>query len=497
MEIVVANSDELLALIPTVLWQDDDDFIDAALVPGDDKLTINLANCHGEAGFVCDFSRATKSEKNLARSLVRHLAHYQAMRITQGDLASALAEAQAQAAAAQAKADELAEQNMQLKKTLFGASSEKLPKDDAGDPSDDPPPRCHSGARAPHLHLIKGAGRKPLPAFLPRDRVEYDIPPERRLCPDCHGALHHVGADETEQLTVIPVQYRVRHQVRHKYACSTCQKIICAEVPKSMVPGGTYNTPEFLAHVATSRFQLGLPYFRQEMMFAQAGLNVTRTTLADAMISCADKLTSLMAVLHSELLKQSTIHADETTMQVLKEPNRSPESKSYIWLYRSGQFEQKPVVYFEYQETRGGVHPKVFLAPEGCQPYSGYLQVDGYSGYNTVPGIKRVGCMTHVRRKFVSALDVLPSGSQQNTEAAKALEMIGKLYAVERKLSDQPPKRRCGIRQAESRPILNQLGKWLEEMKAKTLPKTSLGKAVRYAVDQWPHVCRYIEDGRL
>lgn len=515
MELVNTPFNELPISLFTEPWQDSDDFLWAATTPGAHDLVIHFANLFddaGEAAFVCDLSGAEEVERNLACALVRHMAKYRQLRYQEydttaeltknrADLAEAqskLAGAQAELAKNQAHAIELQQENAVLKKAIFGASSEKQAASE--DPAASNAPESEGTSRpakAPaHLRSVKNAGRKPLPASLPRDSIEFDLPADKRCCSCCHGELHHVGVDVSEQLVVIPARYRVRRRVRQKYACLACGKIVCAEMPQSMIPGGTYSSAEFLAHIASSRFQFGLPYYRLETMFEQAGLNVTRTTLANAMITCAEKLSPLMAVLQGELLSQPIIHADETVMQVLREPDRAATSKSYLWLYRSCASATKQVVLFDYQETRAGQHASDFLAPEGGA-FKGWLQVDGYSGYNKVPSITRVGCMAHVRRKFVNALEVLPSDSRERTEAARALQWIEKLYAIERKLADQPPKERRRVRQEASNPILDELGAWLQQMKANVLPKTLLGRAVTYAADQWAYVARYIDDGRL
>ena len=488
-------------------FQDSDDFLWATTTPDDRELVIHFANLFddvGDAAFVCNLSSAGAAERNLARSLVRHLEHYRQLAEREGDWVANLEETQARLSAAQAelakvraRAAELEQENTVLKKTIFGTSSEKNPASGDSTGQEPAPGHCEPGRKPIPLRSVTGAGRKPLPASLPRDTVEYDVPAQERACPCCHGALHHIGEDVSEQLIVIPARYRVRRRVRHKYACLACGQIVSADMPRSMIPGGTYSSAEFLAHVATSRFQYGLPYFRLEAMLQQAGLNITRTTLADAMITCSERLSPMMSVLQSELLSQSIVHADETTMQVLRERDRAATLKSYLWLYRSCDSAPRQVVLFDYQETRAGEHPRKFLAPDDKHKFKGYLQVDGYSGYNQIPAVIRVGCMAHVRRKFVSALEVLPQDSRVGTEAARVLEWIGKLYAIEQNLKNQPARERWRTRQVESRPILDELNTWLRQMQDKVLPKSLLGKAVDYAVDQWPHISRYIEDGRL
>jgi transposase len=347
------------------------------------------------------------------------------------------------------------------------------------------------------LKLVSSnAGRKPLPANLPRERVEYKLPQEKQFCECCSGKLHEFGEEMTERLTVIPAKYKVIQHVRQKYVCRNCDKFTVAEGPKSLIPGSSYSSPEFLADVAVKRYQFGLPYYRQETIFNHAGLPFNRTTLANLMIGCVDKLQPLYAVLKSELRNQDIVHADETTFQVLKESNRTPQSNSYAWLYRSAAKSNKPVVLFEYQATRSGHHPLKFLTGDDNDRFKGYLSTDGYSGYNNISGVTRVGCMAHVRRKFDEAIKILPTGTE-NSYAHQAIKMIANLYGIERKISDQPPEIKYKIRQAESLPILHEMKQWLDKLYPDVVPKNLLGKAINYALSQWSYVSKYVEDGRL
>jgi hypothetical protein len=165
-------------------------------------------------------------------------------------------------------------------------------------------------------------------------------------------------------------------------------------------------------------------------------------------------------------------------------------------LYCSAAKANKPVVIFEYQATRSGSHPVKFLTGDDNDRFRGYLSTDGYSGYNNIAGVTRVGCMAHVRRKFDEAIKILPDGTE-NSYAHQAMKMIGKLYTIERKLSDHPPKHKYHVRQAESLPILSELKLWLDKLHLDVTPKSLLGKAIGYARSQWSYVSRYVDDGRL
>ncbi len=383
----------------------------------------------------------------------------------------------------------LKEQLALARKQQFGTSSEQQPAPAQSVSATEPLP---SKEKKPKLRLVSNAGRKPLPDHLPRDPIVHALDDSECQCQHCGNKLREWSENVTEQVTVIPAQYRVKQHIRKKYSCRKCGHPVSAPMPKSMVPGSSFGSPEFLAHVACNKFQLGLPFYRQEAMFKQSGFPFNRTTMANLMITCADKLTPLMLLLQDALLQQKIVHADETTIQVLKEEGRKPQTKSYMWLYRSAASAEHQVVIFDYQMTRAGQHPKDFL-----DSFNGYLHVDGYAGYNSVFNTIRVACMAHLRRKFVDAEKILPEGRDELSFAQQAINMIGELYGIERRISDQPKNVRFEVRNQESIPILEKFKKWLDDMKSDVLPRGALGKAIHYAIEQWPSMLRYIEDGEL
>lgn len=399
----------------------------------------------------------------------------------------------------------LKEEVARLNQQIFGTKSEQSSSIEDAAAEDDPVPPVveqEPVSDAPkvidfdEVRKKSNAGRKPLPAHLPRVRKIYELAEHDRFCPCCRGEVRPIGEEVTEQLTVIPAQYKVIEHVRKKYVCRHCETFVTAPGPKNLIQKSSYASPELLAHIACSKYQHGLPFYRQEAIFEQSGLPFNRTTLANLMIGCSDRLIALYETLHQELLRQDAIHADETPIQVLKEEGRKAQSKSWLWLYRSRIDALCPIILFEYTPTRAGANPKRFLRIDidGERPYRGFLQVDGYAGYNGLSGVTRVGCMAHVRRKFMAIIKTLPSGTT-GTHAHKAIALIGKLYEIERRLNGQSHQIRYEIRQAESIPILDEFKAWLDEMHSKATG--SLGAAVRYARDQWPAFRRYVDDGCL
>jgi transposase len=263
-------------------------------------------------------------------------------------------------------------------------------------------------------------------------------------------------------------------------------------MPKPVYPG-SLASPSILAHVMSQKYVDSQPLYRQEQQFARLGLTISRQTLANWMIYGANQwLTLLTDRMREHLLNQDILHGDETTLQVLREPGKSAETKSYLWLYRTGR-EVPPIVLYDYQPSRGGEHPRNFL-----KGLSGYLHVDGYSGYHKVSGVKLVGCWAHARRKFDEALKVLPaSADKTGTAAHQGLQFCNQLFAMERELKDTTPEERHTIRLERSRPVLDAYLAWLRQQRSRMLPKSALGEAITYSLNQWDKLTTFLKDGRL
>ena len=341
--------------------------------------------------------------------------------------------------------------------------------------------------------------RKPLPKGLPREVIVHDISDEEKVCGCCAGELHRIGEDKSEKLQFIPAQVKVIEHVRPKYACRTCEKdgisntVKQAPVPHSVIPKG-YATPSLLSQIITSKYQYGLPLYRQESMFKQHGIELSRKTMADWIIRCAELFKPLYDQLHQHILKQPVIAADETTLKVVE----SEKVNSYMWLYASGAdspignisgTEIPNIVLYDYHNSRAGQCAVDFL-----KGYSGYLQVDGYQGYEQTQATL-IGCWAHARRKFMEAKK--GAGKKGSGKADWALNHIQKLYRLETQLKDKTVEERYITRQEKSVPLLSQLHMWLMKSAQQVLPKTKLGEAIQYCLNQWKKLERYTLDGLL
>ena len=288
------------------------------------------------------------------------------------------------------------------------------------------------------------------------------------------------------------------YAIRSYYACRHCEQnetntpIVVAPKPNPALPGSLASAST-IAYVIAEKYVKGVPLHRQEQTWKQMGVEISRQTMANWIIQSSDRWFSIIYEhMKDALVIRDILHADETSVQVLKEPNRPAESTSYMWLYRTGR-EGPPIVLFNYQTTRAGKHPKKFLAN-----FKGYLQVDGYEGYNGIPNIVLVGCWAHARRYFVEAIKAMPKTKRDTpTASEEGLAFCNKLFEIERKYRNATPEERFEGRQKESQPVLDEFYKWIKYQFPRILPKSALGKAVIYCRNQWDKLKGFMYDGRL
>lgn len=341
-------------------------------------------------------------------------------------------------------------------------------------------------------HTRKKRGRKPLPESLPRVDVVHEIDAEQRHCPHDGQPLVEIGQVVSEQLDIVPAQIRVIRHIRKQYACDCGQCIQTAPLPAQPIPK-SLASPGLLAHITVSKYADALPLYRQETILQRIGVAIPRATLANWMIKAGTLVQPLINLLRDQLLSYDIVQMDETTVQVLKEPGKSPQSKSYLWLQRGGP-PRHPIILFDYHPSRSKVVPHRLL--EG---YSGYLQTDGYASYNAVVsanGLTQLGCMAHARRGFSDA--VKAQGKSKGTgKAHQGLAYMQKLYRVERHARAFSPEERYAYRQQYARPILDGLRSWLDKSLLQVLPSSATGKALTYLDNEWNKLIRYLDDGRL
>ena len=349
-------------------------------------------------------------------------------------------------------------------------------------------------------HSRKARGRKSLDEKLPRVEILHDIAEEEKRCA-CGHELTRIGEEISERVQTIPEQIYVERHIRPKYACHHCEgsadeekpAVRIAAAPPSMIPGSIV-TPGLLGFILVNKFCDHLPFYRQEARFERIGIHISRQDMSNWTIAAAKRLSPLIELMHREIRSGPVVQIDETTVQVLDEPGRANTTKSYMWLARGGP-PPASVVLYSYRPTRGSEFPRHFL-----DGYRGYLQTDGYEVYDrvteTMPEVIHVGCWAHVRRKFFEA----SKATKKTGAAEQALSIIGKLYHAESRLrataADDPASFLTKRRQAVQ-PLLTKFKSWLDEKAAAVVPSTLLGKAVGYAIAQWPKLVRYLDCAEL
>jgi transposase len=402
------------------------------------------------------------------------------------------AELPAEVAELQALVARLLQENEYLKRMLFGRRSEKLGDDpsqgrlfgDASAPTAEVPPAEDDEPDPPPRRRKRHKGRRPLPDNLPREIHEIHPPEDERTCPECGAAKVIFGQDVTEELEVVPARFFVNRYVRYKYACRQCQGHVSSGAlpPRPLdkgVPG-----PGFLAHLITSKYADALPLYRQQQIYRRYGLELPRSTLCGWVAYVATTLAPIVAAMKPCVRASRKVHTDDTPITVL-DPSVKPvgSRRGYMWVYIGDQDD----VVFEYTNSRKRDGPESFL-----KGYRGYLQADAFAGYNRICAggdVTEVACWAHARRKFFEA-----QGSH-GPEARRVLRLIGRLYSVERRAKRLgiEPERLLTWRQRHARCRLAQLRAELDRLSLVVLPRSALGEALGYTLNNWQALTRYTE----
>lgn len=332
--------------------------------------------------------------------------------------------------------------------------------------------------------------RKPLPPHLPRDERVYQ--PEHQACPDCGGALRHLGEDVAEQLEYVPASFRVIRHVRPKLACACCDAIVQAPAPSRPVERGIAG-PGLLAHVLVAKYADHLPLYRQSVIYAREDVELDRSLLANWVGACHTLLRPLVDAVQRHVFAANKLHADDTPIPVLAPGNGSTRT-ARLWTYvrddSNSASDAPPAVWFAYSPDRKGIHPQTHLAK-----FKGVLQADAYAGFNAIFETNQVteaACWAHARRKFHDLHAARPSAI-----TTEALTRIGALYMIEAEVRGKPPEQRCLVRQAKARPLLEELERWLRVTLETLSRKSDTAAAIMYALKLWPALTCYCDDGRI
>jgi transposase len=345
------------------------------------------------------------------------------------------------------------------------------------------PIEMDSGETPVHGHTRRrSTGRRPLPAHLPRRRVECDVPEREKQCA-CGHTKTRIGESVAEKLEYQPASFLVIETVRAKYACPHCHEgVVEAPAPPQAVEKSLAGEG-LLAHVVVSKYVDHTPLHRLAGIFAREGVDLSRTTLCDWVADVATALTPIGEQLRREVVAANYLQTDDTSVTVLGDQGGSFKGRLWVYLDPLGQ-----QVVFDATATHERDGPAAWLAD-----FRGSLQADAYAGYDGLyqtGHVVEIGCMAHARRRFVEAFAT-------ESVAALTVALIQQLYQVERAAAECSPEARRALRQEHSVPLLAQLRTERDRLASTVLPKSPLGDAVRYLTNQWNALQRYVDDGRL
>jgi transposase len=303
-----------------------------------------------------------------------------------------------------------------------------------------------------------------------------------------------------KELKLIPAKVSVVEHAVHACACKNpeCADIgggttiiVKAESPKALIPG-SLASPSLAAHIISQKYSNGMPLYRLEKGFLYDGVVISRQNMANWAIKSVELyLVLIYSMFVSFFMKESAAHSDGTHTQVLREPGRTPQTKSCVRVYRTSGCSERKIVIYEYTETKREEHPQRFL-----KDFAGYLHTDGESGYHNLPdSIIIVGCWAHLRRYWENLLKTIPKDKRKDSDAERGVAYITQLFLFEREWGKLTPEERYQKRLEKSKPVADAFFAWAEKLAP--LPKSPLGKPVHYALSQRRYLENVFLDGRL
>jgi transposase len=361
---------------------------------------------------------------------------------------------------------------------------------------------ARSAGIAVPAHTRKRPVKKPFPEHLPRERV---VVPGPTQCPCCGSTkLSKLGEDVTETLEVIPRQWKVIQHVREKFTCRACEKIAQAPAPFHTISRGHVG-PNLLAMILHDKFALHQPLNRQSERFAREGIDLSLSTLADHVGSCATLLTPLADLIRVHVFAAERIHGDDTPVPLLA---RTKTVKARLWTYVRddtpfGGKDPPAAVYF-FSRDRVGDHPERHLAH-----YGGILQADAYAGFGGLyqpsrqpAPITEAACWAHARRKFFVLADIASKARNKKPVvvsplAFEAVKKIDAIFAAERAITGKSAEQRLAYRKEHIAPLVNELEGWMRTERAKLSRHADPAKAIDYMLKRFEAFTRFLDDGRI
>ena len=335
--------------------------------------------------------------------------------------------------------------------------------------------------------------------------IDYTLTEEEQICKECGGKLHEMSKEVRCEIEIIPAKAMVTRHVANIYSCRNCEKnaeavpVVKAAMPPALIKGSSASASA-VAHIIHGKYVMANPLYRQEKDLKKLGINLSRQTMSNWLIRVSqDYLKPLYDVLHESLVKRDICHIDETPVQVIKEEGRTAQQDSFMWLYRTAETDDDgQIVLFDYQQNRKGENPKSFM-----DGFRGYIQTDGYIAYEKLldketkpPPVIRVGCFSHARRMYDSALRGLAKEEvTQANYSQMGLDYCNKLFLLEREWKDLAPNERYEKRQEIAAPVVDEYFSWVKT--TSEFAKSILAKAVNYSLGQEKYLRNYLLDGRL
>ena len=355
----------------------------------------------------------------------------------------------------------------------------------------------------------KAGKKKKGTASLPVVTDTYVLSGEEQVCPKCGGKLHEVKKAVRTEIEVIPAKAIVHRYESTVYACRACEKegtssfVTAPGAPAALIPG-SMASPSLVADMLFKKYVQAVPFYRQEKELKSRGIPVSRNNMANWAIKVsAGYLKPIADMIRETMYSDGVVHCDETHVEVLKEPGRPAERKSYVWVTTTAEWQKEhPAAIYNYREGRSSMD-----AREVLKGYSGYIMCDGYAGYDSLRKTGKKGeapmdvtltaCLVHVRRKFVDALKLLPPKDREGTGAYEAVRKIALIMHTDNKWKGLTPEERYIKRKEELAPLLEGFFRWAYEESLISLPKTKYGQAIGYALEQKEKAMNVLLDGRL
>ena len=401
-----------------------------------------------------------------------------------------------------------------LRRALYGSRSERqtrlldqmeleLEELEAAASEDEAAAQAASAQASRTIPFRRRPSRRAFPEHLPRERVVIAAP---AACPCCGSAkLSKLGEDVTETLEVIPRRWKVVQTVRERFSCRDCERITQPPAPFHVTPRG-FAGPQLLATILFDKFAQHQPLNRQSERFAQEGIALSVSTLADQVGACAAALRPLHGLIEAHVLAAERLHGDDTTVPILA---KGKTTTGRIWTYvrddRPFGGPDPPAALFYASRDRSGQHPERHLIGFG-----GILQADAYGGYNGLYGpdrpagaVRPAFCWGHARRGFFELADIARSARRRKNAAVispialEAVRRIDALFAIERGLNGLSAAERLDGRRQESAPLVADLEAWLRDHRSRLSRSSAVAEPIDYMLRRWPAFTRFLDDGRI